>query len=103
MINHELGGSPQDEHLVQPKDAAVLVERMEGIAAATRRPINFFRIPVPKERADAAYYAPLEQWKRPTGTELYLGLLLLGLGLGGHFYYRPRERLLQRSGAKVRP
>jgi hypothetical protein len=79
-IGVELGyhlcyGSPADEHLVQPKDTAILVEMMEGIAAATRRPIDFFHIPVPKERADDAYYAPLENWKRPEGTELYLGLL----------------------------
>jgi len=30
---------------------------------------------VPKERADEAYYAPIARWKRPAGTELYLGLL----------------------------
>ena len=75
MGYHLCYGSPADEHLVQPKDAAVLVEMLEGIAAATRRPIDFFHIPVPKERTDAAYYAPLRNWKRPAGTELYLGLL----------------------------
>ncbi len=75
MGYHLCYGSPQDEHLVQPKDAAILVDMMEGIAAATRRPINYFHIPVPKDRTDAAFYAPLKQWKRPVGTELYLGLL----------------------------
>jgi hypothetical protein len=72
---HLCYGSPADEHLVQPKDAAVLVEMLEGIAAATKRPIDFFHIPVPKERTDEAFYAPLRNWKRPAGTELYLGLL----------------------------
>jgi hypothetical protein len=72
---HLCYGSPADEHLVQPKDAAVLVEMMEGIAAAARRRIDFFHIPVPRERTDAAYYAPLEGWQRPAGTGLYLGLL----------------------------
>ncbi|MBS0522401.1 MAG: hypothetical protein JSS04_02105 [Proteobacteria bacterium] len=72
---HLCYGSPADEHLVQPKDAAILVEMMEGIAAATKRPIDFFHIPVPKECTDEAYYAPLRKWKRPAGTELYLGLL----------------------------
>ena len=72
---HLCYGSPQDEHLVQPKDAAILVEMMEGIAAATRRPVNFFHIPVPKDRKDAAFYAPLARWKRPKGTNFYLGLL----------------------------
>ncbi len=72
---HLCYGSPADEHLVQPKDAAVLVEMMEGIAAATKRPIDFLHIPVPKDRTDEAFYAPLKAWKRPAGTELYLGLL----------------------------
>jgi hypothetical protein len=72
---HLCYGSPADEHLVQPKDAAILVEMMEGIADATRRRIDFFHIPVPKERIDEGYYAPLKTWKRPTRTELYLGLL----------------------------
>jgi hypothetical protein len=72
---HLCYGSPADEHLVQPKDAGILVEMMEGIAAATPRPVNFFHIPVPKDRADAAYYAPLAKWKRAKGTNLYLGLL----------------------------
>ena len=72
---HLCYGSPADEHLVQPKDAAILVEMMEGIAAATRRPIDYFHIPVPKDRTDAPYHAPLKSWRRPAGTELYLGLL----------------------------
>lgn len=72
---HLCYGSPADEHLVQPKDSVILVEMMEGIAAATERPIDFFHIPVPKERSDEAFYAPLANWKRPAGTELYLGLL----------------------------
>jgi hypothetical protein len=72
---HLCYGSPRDEHLVQPKDAAVLVEMMNGIVAATQRPIDFIHIPVPKERIDDAYYAPLKDFKRPNGTKLYLGLL----------------------------
>lgn len=72
---HLCYGSPADEHLVQPKDAAILVEMLEGIAAATKRRIDFFHIPVPKDRTDEAFYAPLKGWKRPPGTELYLGLL----------------------------
>jgi hypothetical protein len=75
MGYHLCYGSPADEHLVQPKDAGILVEMMEGIAAATKRPIDFFHIPVPKERTDDAFYAPLRGWKWPTGTKLYLGLL----------------------------
>ena len=72
---HLCYGSPRDEHLVQPRDADVLVEMMNGIASAIRRQIDFFHIPVPKGRTDEAYYAPLGGWRRPAGTRLYLGLL----------------------------
>lgn len=72
---HLCYGSPRDEHLVQPKHAAILVEMMEGIVAATRRRVDFLHIPVPKDRGDEAYYAPLRAWKRPAGLTLYLGLL----------------------------
>jgi hypothetical protein len=75
MGYHLCYGSPRDEHLVQPKDATILVEMLSGIAAATRRRIDFFHIPVPKDRTDEAYYAPLRNWRRPDGTRLYLGLL----------------------------
>ena len=60
MGYHLCYGSPRDEHLVQPKDSAILVEMMEGIAAATQRRIDFLHIPVPRDRTDDAYYAPLE-------------------------------------------
>ena len=75
MGYHLCYGSPRDEHLVQPKDAALLVDMLEGIASTTKRRIDFFHIPVPKDRADEAYYAPLKKWQRPAGTKLYLGLL----------------------------
>ena len=75
MGYHLCYGSPRDEHLVQPKDSTILVEIMQGIAAATRRRIDFLHIPVPRERIDEAYYHPLGHWKPPAGTRLYLGLL----------------------------
>jgi len=75
MGYHLCYGSPRDEHLVQPKDSGILVEMMTGIAATTKRRIDFLHIPVPKDRTDAPYYAPLKAWKNPTGTTLYLGLL----------------------------
>ena len=42
---------------------------------------------------------PLFDLIGPTHTELYLGLLLLGLGLGGHLYYRQQERVIPGAGA----
>jgi hypothetical protein len=72
---HLCYGSPQDEHCVQPKDAGIMVEIVNRVAAGVRRPIQFFHLPVPQPRSDDAFYAPLEGLKLRPGTELYLGLV----------------------------
>lgn len=72
---HLCYGSPADEHLVQPKDAAIMVEMTNAIAAEVKRSIQFFHLPVPKPRSDDAYYVPLEKLKLDRDTELYLGLI----------------------------
>jgi len=72
---HLCYGSPADEHLVQPKDAGLMVEMANAIVAGVRRPIQFFHLPVPKGRTDDAYFAPLEHLKLGPETELYLGLI----------------------------
>lgn len=75
MGYHLCYGSPQDEHLVQPKDMATLLEIMNGVGEATRRRIDFLHAPVPKPRNDDAYFAPLSGWRRRAETRLYLGLI----------------------------
>lgn len=72
---HLCYGSPLDEHCVQPKDAGIMVEIVNRVAAGVRRPIQFFHLPVPKPRTDDAFFAPLEGLRLKPGTELYLGLI----------------------------
>jgi methionine synthase II (cobalamin-independent) len=72
---HLCYGSPADEHMVQPKDTGIMVEMTNAIAAAVKRPIQFFHLPVPKGRSDDGYFAPLEKLRLGSGTELYLGLI----------------------------
>jgi hypothetical protein len=72
---HLCYGSPADEHMVQPKDAALMVEMVNAVASHVKRPIQFFHLPVPKGRSDDAFFAPLEKLKLGAGTELYLGLV----------------------------
>lgn len=72
---HLCYGSPLDEHCVQPKDAAVMVEIVNRIGAGVRRPIQFFHLPVPRPRTDDAYFAPLEGLRLRPESELYLGLV----------------------------
>jgi hypothetical protein len=72
---HLCYGSPQDEHCVQPKDAAIMVEIVNRTASGVKRPIQFFHLPVPQPRTDDAFFAPLANLKLPPETELYLGLV----------------------------
>ncbi len=75
---HLCYGSPADEHLLQPKDMGVMVEMVNGIAGAVKRPIQFFHLPVPQDREDDAFFTPLGNLKLSPETELHLGLVHLG-------------------------
>jgi len=72
---HLCYGSPADQHMLLPKDTGIMVELMNAIAQRVKRPIQFFHLPVPKDRTDDAYFAPLEKLQLGAGTELYLGLI----------------------------
>jgi hypothetical protein len=72
---HLCYGSPADEHMVQPKDAGIMVQIAGATAAGVSRPIQFFHMPVPKPRTDDAYFAPFETLKLDPRIELYLGLV----------------------------
>jgi len=72
---HLCYGSPADEHVIQPKDAGIMVEIVNAVSGGVRRPIQFFHLPVPKPRTDDAYFAPLAGLKLRPETELYLGLV----------------------------
>ncbi len=72
---HLCYGSPADEHVVQPEDAGIMVEMTNEIVARVARPIQFFHLPVPKERTDERYFAPLANLELGSGTGLYLGLI----------------------------
>ena len=72
---HLCYGSPADEHMVQPKDAGVMVEMTNAISAGVHRPIQFFHLPVPKPRTDDAFFKPLDGLALKPETELYLGLI----------------------------
>ena len=72
---HLCYGSPADEHLVQPKDAAVMTEMANRIVRQLRRPIQFLHLPVPKARTDDGFFVPLTNLRLGSETELYLGLI----------------------------
>ena len=72
---HLCYGSPADEHLVMPKDMAILVEIGNGVSAALNRRMDFMHMPVPKDRTDSPYFRPLRELNLPDSAELILGLI----------------------------
>ena len=60
MGYHLCYGSPADEHLVMPRDTAIMVDIANGFRRELpARRIDFLHVPVPKDRTDAAYFQPL--------------------------------------------
>ncbi|WP_217181022.1 hypothetical protein [Streptomyces sp. AC495_CC817] len=70
---HLCYGDAGEKHFVEPTDAANLVRYANAVAAAAARPLTWLHLPVPIERDDEAYFAPLAELT--AGEELYLGLV----------------------------
>lgn len=80
---HLCYGNPGGRHIIEPKDTGVMVALANAVFAQTTRTIAWLHMPVPKERDDPAYFAPLADLALPAGTELYLGLVHLADGVEG--------------------
>ncbi len=76
-------GDSGHKHFKEPDDTAKLVEVANAVTARATRKIDWMHLPVPKERDDEGYFAPLRGLKLQTETELFLGLIHLSDGLPG--------------------
>lgn len=80
---HFCYGDVQHRHYTEPADAGKLVDVANALAASLGRPLHWVHLPVPRDRADEAYHAPLGQLRLRPETELYLGLVHLTDGVEG--------------------
>jgi hypothetical protein len=80
---HLCYGDSGGKHFVEPTDTADLVTLSQAIFGVTQRRIDWLHLPVPIERDDDAYFAPLDDLELPKGTTLYVGLLHKEDGLEG--------------------
>jgi hypothetical protein len=72
---HLCYGDLDAKHFVEPEDLGKAVSLANLIVGASPRPVNWIHMPVPADRDDAAYFAPLRGLARAPGMELYLGLV----------------------------
>jgi hypothetical protein len=80
---HLCYGSMNNRHWKEPADTANLAAVANRLAKALDRRIDWLHLPVPIDRSDDAYFAPLDALRLGVGTELYLGLLHLDDGVAG--------------------
>jgi hypothetical protein len=72
---HLCYGDVAEKHFIEPADAGNLVRFANMVTDAATRPITWIHLPVPIERDDDAYFAPLDGLRLHEDTELYLGLV----------------------------
>lgn len=72
---HLCYGDVAEKHFVEPVDTGNLTKFANLVTAAAERELTWLHLPVPIERDDEAYFAPLAELELPERTELYLGLM----------------------------
>lgn len=72
---HLCYGDFRHKHAVEPKDCGNMVRIANGVAGRLKRPIDWIHMPVPRDRDDDAYFAPLAGLELPERTKLFLGLV----------------------------
>jgi len=80
---HLCYGDAGHRHFCEPEDMGHLVAVAKAIVEASRRPVHWIHMPVPRTRDDDAYFRPLAQLELPPVTRLYLGLVHYSDGEAG--------------------
>jgi hypothetical protein len=83
LLYHLCYGDSNHRHVVEPTDTGDMVEFANRVAREIERPLQLVHMPVPRNRADDAYFAPLRELKLRPETELCLGLVHYTDGVEG--------------------
>lgn len=104
---HFCYGDMGHRHSIEPFDTSIMVDMANRLSAALARPLDFLHLPVPRDRDDDAYFAPLQQLARKPETELYLGLVHVTGGAEGTLRRMAtapvRRGVRHRDRVRVRP
>lgn len=72
---HLCYGDPGHKHVIEPTDLGISVEYANRFSEDAARSIQWIHMPVPRDRDDNAYFAPLADIKMAPGIDLFLGLV----------------------------
>ena len=79
---HFCYGSFGHKHFVDPRDMGLMVRLANAVSRKVSRAIAWHHMPVPRDRSDDAYFAPLKGLEL-SGAKLFLGLIHLTDGAAG--------------------
>src|SRR3974390_1396218 len=83
LMFHFCYGDSNHKHVVEPTDMADMVDVANRLCADIRRSVQLIHMPVPRDRSDDAYFAPLARLHLKPETELCLGLVHHTDGVAG--------------------
>jgi hypothetical protein len=83
LLYHLCYGDSNHRHVVEPTDMGDMVEFANRVSQEIKRQIQLVHMPVPRNRADDAYFAPVQRLALRPGTELCLGLVHYTDGVEG--------------------
>jgi hypothetical protein len=83
LLYHLCYGDAGHKHVVEPTDMSDMVEFTNRLLRGLTRSVQLVHMPVPRDRDDEAYFAPLRDLRLKLGTELCLGLVHYTDGLDG--------------------
>lgn len=83
LLFHFCYGDAGHKHVVEPTDMGDMVEFANRLSQQVRRPIQLMHMPVPRNRSDDAYFAPLEGLQVSPEMDLCLGLVHYTDGVDG--------------------
>ncbi len=83
LLYHLCYGDSNHRHVVEPVDMGDMVDFANRLSRRIERPVHLIHMPVPRDRDDDGYFAPLRRLQLQPETELCLGLVHYTDGVEG--------------------
>jgi hypothetical protein len=83
LLFHFCYGDSNHRHVVEPADMGDMVDVANRLCADAGRSVELIHMPVPRDRSDDAYFAPLARLRLRPEAELSLGLVHYTDGVAG--------------------
>jgi methionine synthase II (cobalamin-independent) len=83
LIYHLCYGDAKHKHTIEPRNTRNLVDFANYVSKWIKRSIQLYHLPVPRDRADDAYFQALKDLELGAETQLSIGLIHMTDGVEG--------------------